>query len=157
MMPCANPCELRALKAQKYKAWGNAPGTQPPNYCRAVGAKVAVDVTLGNNANTAIIQTSITTVTDIPAVITPTATFIESRLRLGHPSKLVALGLHCFCAYSARCSWGDGTWGVAPGSKLLRFQRALVTGLPCIPLGRLGVSWEVLGLPWRYPLPWQEP
>ena len=38
--------------------------------------------------------------------ITPTATFIENRLRLGHPSKLVALSLHYFCAYSARCSWG---------------------------------------------------
>ena len=39
MMPRALPCVQRALKAQKYKAWGNAPGTQPPNYCRAVGAK----------------------------------------------------------------------------------------------------------------------
>ena len=39
MMPRAPPCVQRALKAQKYKAWGNAPGTQPPNYCRAVGAK----------------------------------------------------------------------------------------------------------------------
>ena len=28
-----------ALKAQKFIAWGNAPGTQPPNYCRAVSAK----------------------------------------------------------------------------------------------------------------------
>ena len=46
MIPWATPCEpgarprdQRALKAQQYKAWGNAPGTQPPNYCRAVGAK----------------------------------------------------------------------------------------------------------------------
>ena len=28
----------------------------------------------------------------ILAVVTPAATFIENRLRLGHPSKLVALG-----------------------------------------------------------------
>ena len=49
----------------------------------------------------------------------PTATFIENRLRLGHPSKLVALSLHCFCAYSAHCVWGNNIWGVAPGSKLL--------------------------------------
>ncbi len=34
--------------------------------------------------------------------VTPTATFIENRLRFGHPSKLVALSLYCFCAYSAR-------------------------------------------------------
>ena len=33
------PCGQRALKAQKYKAWGNAPGTQSSNFCRAVGAK----------------------------------------------------------------------------------------------------------------------
>ena len=33
--------------------------------------------------------------------VTPTATFIENRLRLGHPSKLVVLSLYCFCAYSA--------------------------------------------------------
>ena len=44
MMPRATPCGQRALKAQQYRAWGNAPGTQPPNYCRAVGAKVAVGV-----------------------------------------------------------------------------------------------------------------
>ena len=25
-------------KRIKYKAWGNAPGTHPPNYCRATGA-----------------------------------------------------------------------------------------------------------------------
>ena len=34
--------------------------------------------------------------------VTPTATFIENRLRFGHPSKLVVLSLYCFCAYSAR-------------------------------------------------------
>ena len=33
--------------------------------------------------------------------VTPTATFIENRLRIGHPSKLVVLSLYCFCAYSA--------------------------------------------------------
>ena len=38
----------------------------------------------------------------ILAVVTPAATFIENRLRLGHPSKLVVLSLYCFCAYSAR-------------------------------------------------------
>ena len=37
--PGARPRELRALKAQKFIAWGNAPGTQPSNYCRAVSAK----------------------------------------------------------------------------------------------------------------------
>ena len=37
--PGARPREQRALKAQQYKAWGNAPGTQPSNYCRAVSAK----------------------------------------------------------------------------------------------------------------------
>ena len=30
-----------ALKAQKFIAWGNAPGTVPPHAKRAVGAKVA--------------------------------------------------------------------------------------------------------------------
>ena len=29
-------------------------------------------------------------------------TVVENRLHLGHPSKLMALGLHCFCAFSAR-------------------------------------------------------
>ena len=33
---------------------------------------------------------------DALAVITPAATFIENRQRLGHPGKLVALGLHYF-------------------------------------------------------------
>ena len=32
------------------------------------------------------------------------------------------------CAYSALCLCGDNTWGVAPGYKLLRLQRALITG-----------------------------
>ena len=49
----------------------------------------------------AIMQMSITSVMGRLAMVTPTATFIESRLRLGHPSKLMALGLHFFCAYSA--------------------------------------------------------
>ena len=62
----------------------------------------------------------------ILAVVTPAATFIENRLRLGHPSKLVALSLHCFCAYSAHCPCGDYTWGAAPGFILLRLQRALI-------------------------------
>ena len=31
-----------------------------------------------------------------------------------------------FCAYSAHCVYGNNTWGVAPGYKLLRFQRVLV-------------------------------
>ena len=57
--------------------------------------------------------------------ITPTATFIENRLRIGHSSKLVALGLHYFCAYSATIVRWLCTWGVAPGYKLQRFQRAL--------------------------------
>ena len=35
----------RALKAQKYKAWGNAPDIVPVHAMRAVGAKVAVGVT----------------------------------------------------------------------------------------------------------------
>ena len=56
---------------------------------------------LGKSANTNIILTNIFMVTGSPTTVTPTATFIENRLRLGHPSKLVALGLHCFCAYSA--------------------------------------------------------
>ena len=63
------------------------------------------------------------------AVVTPTAIFIGNRLRLGHPSKLVALSLHFFCAYSAHCVYGDDTWGVAPGSILLRLQRALQAGV----------------------------
>ena len=33
------PSKQRALKAQQFRAWGNAPGTHPPVYCRAVGAK----------------------------------------------------------------------------------------------------------------------
>ena len=39
------PSEPRALQAQQYGAWGSAPGTQPTDYLRAVGAKVAVGVT----------------------------------------------------------------------------------------------------------------
>ena len=65
----------------------------------------------------------------LSTMVTPAAIFIENRLRLGHPSKLMALSLHFFCAYSAHCVCGNGTWGVAPGSKLLRLQRALVMGL----------------------------
>ena len=63
------------------------------------------------------------------AAVTPTAIFIGNRLRLGHPSKLVALSLHFFCAYSAHCVYGDDIWGVAPGSILLRLQRALLAGV----------------------------
>ena len=63
---------------------------------------------------------------DALAEITPAATFIENRQRLGHPGKLMALGLHFFCAYSATIVWWLCTWGVAPGFILLRFQRALV-------------------------------
>ena len=67
--------------------------------------KVAVGVTLGNNANTPIIHVSITSdVVAIPVVLT----------------------LRYFCAYSALCMRGNGTWGVAPGYKLLRFQRVLL-------------------------------
>ena len=62
-------------------------------------------------------------------VVTPTAIFIGNRLRLGHPSTLVALSLHFFCAYSAHCVRGDDTWGVAPGFMLLRLQRALLAGV----------------------------
>ena len=68
--------------------------------------------------------------------ITPTATFIENRLRIGQSSKLVALGLHYFCAYSAHCLYGDDTWGVAPGSILLRFQRVLM-----VRLSPSGLKW----------------
>ncbi len=46
---------------------------------------------------------------------------------LGHPSKLMALSLHFFCAYSATIVWWLCTWGVAPGCKLLRLQRVLPT------------------------------
>ena len=38
------------------------------------------------------------------------------------------LTLRYCCAYSARCSWGNGTWGAAPGSILLRLQRVLIAG-----------------------------
>ena len=36
------------------------------------------------------------------------------------------LTLRYFCAYSAHCVWVGDTWGVAPGYKLLRFQRVLI-------------------------------
>ena len=66
--------------------------------------KVAVGVTLGNNANTPIIHVGITSdVMAIPVVLT----------------------LRYFCAYSALCLRRGYTWGVAPGYILLRFQRAL--------------------------------
>ena len=119
MMPRALPCVQRALKAQKYKAWGNAPGTQPPNYCRAVGAKVAVGVTSGNSAKAPIVHASITSGMVVIPLILCFATFIENRLRLGHPSKLVVLSLHCFCANSAHYPRRNDTWGVAPGFILL--------------------------------------
>ena len=61
----------------------------------------------------------------LSTMVTPAAIFIENRLCLGHPSKLMALSLHFFCAYSAHCVCGNGTWGVAPGSILLHFQCAL--------------------------------
>ena len=43
------PCELYALKAQKYKAWGNAPGITTHIAKRAVGAKVTKRPIYRNN------------------------------------------------------------------------------------------------------------
>ena len=91
----------RALKAQQYIAWGNAPGIVPRWAMRAVGAKVAVGVTTAGLPVTVAIFVCIMLVLALFPSITPTATFIESRLRLDHPSKLMALGLHFFCACSA--------------------------------------------------------
>ncbi len=48
-----------------------------------------------------IVQTTTGSIMGVLAAVTPTASFIESRLRLGHLSKLMALGLHFFCACSA--------------------------------------------------------
>ena len=91
---------------------------------RAVGAAVAVGVTTAGLPVTVVIFVCRMLVLALFPNITPTATFIENRLRLGHLSKLVALSLHCFCAYSATIVRWLCTWGVAPGYKLLRFQRA---------------------------------
>ena len=45
----------------------------------------------------------------------------------------MALGLHFFCACSATIDRGVFPWGVAPGYKLLRFQRAqLIRVLPMV-------------------------
>ena len=55
---------------------------------------------------------------------------------LGHPSKFMALGLNFFCAYSATIVWWLCTWGVAPGCKLPRLQRALDTRYCPRPSGR---------------------
>ena len=41
----------------------------------------------------------------MPMEIAPAPSFIESRLRLGHLGKLLALGLHFFCACSATIDW----------------------------------------------------
>ncbi len=122
MMPWVPPCGQRALKAQQYRAWGNAPGTRPSSYCRATGAKVAVGVTTANGPMDEAILVSIMGLLALSPVVTFTASFIESRLRLGRPSKFMALGLHFFCAYSAHCVCGDVTWGVAPGFILLTFS-----------------------------------
>ena len=72
-------------------------------------------------------------------VVTPAAISIENRLRLGHPSKLMALSLHFFCAYSAHCVCGNGTWGVAPGCKLLHFQCALLAEVSLPPTKQVSV------------------
>ena len=84
-------------------------------------------------------QTTIPQVTGRSAAITPTAAFIENRLCLGHPSKLMALSLHCFCAYSAHCVGGGYTWGVAPGCKLLHFQCALLAEVSLPPTKQVSV------------------
>ena len=39
----------------------------------------------------------------LSTMVTPAAIFIENGQCLGHPSKLMALSLHFFCAYSAHC------------------------------------------------------
>ena len=94
----------RALKAQQSTAWGNAPGTQPLSYCRVVDAKVAVGVTTASLPMTEAVFVG----TMAPVEIIP-----------------IDLTLRYFCACSAHWNWGCHTWGVAPGCKLLRLQRAL--------------------------------
>ena len=68
---------------------------------RAVGAAVAVGVTVAGRSVTEGVLVYIMVVLALFPDVTPTATFIENRLLLGHPSKLMALSLHYFCAYSA--------------------------------------------------------
>ena len=53
----------------------------------------------------------------------------RKQARLGRSGKLVALSLHCFCAYSAHCLWGGYTWGVTPGFILMRLQCAVIARL----------------------------
>ena len=57
----------------KYKAWGSAPGTQPPNYCRATGAAVAVGVITCMASITPIVQIVITYAIGMLAEVTPAA------------------------------------------------------------------------------------
>ena len=66
--------------------------------------KVAVGVTTGDNANSPIILTSIASSMGLFATVTPTATFAPVARQ--HTDYQI-------------------TWGVAPGSILLRLQRAL--------------------------------
>lgn len=54
------------------------------------------------------------------------AAFIENRLRLAHPSTLVALSLHFFCAYSAHCLCGGDTWGPPQALYCCAFSSALL-------------------------------
>ena len=52
------------------------------------------------------------------------AVYMSREINVNHVCHDNAYGY--FCAYSAHCVYGNNTWGVAPGYKLLRFQRVLV-------------------------------
>ena len=66
--------------------------------------KVAVGVTLGNNAN---------------------GDHYTNKQSHGHGNACWGNAYGYFCAYSAHCPRRGHTWGVAPGFILLRLQRAL--------------------------------
>ena len=127
------PRNQRALKAQKFIAWGNAPGIVPRWAMRAVGAKVAVGVTTAGLPVTVAIFICIMLVLALFPSITPTATFIERRLRLGHPSKLMTLGLHFFYIKQAAPRPSEQAHG-ARLALLLRLQRD--NSLMVVYLGR---------------------
>ena len=135
MLPCVDNAPARGGYAQnrrgnarwkriKYKAWGNAPGTHPPNYCRATGAtqrkqnamsllgwprrslfsiKVIASVIAASMTIAGKMIVCVMGIMDIVAAITPTATFAPvARIDCGRrlPGALPQ-ALYC-CAYGAR-------------------------------------------------------
>ena len=100
---------------------------------RTVGAKVAVGVIAAGWPVIGGILVCIMVVLALLPNITPTATFIVNRHRLGHPSRLMALSLHFFYIKQAAPRPSEQAHG-ARLALLLRLQRD--NSLVVVYLGR---------------------